>query len=236
MPDKTTDPNRTAPTANEMRPWHPEIDTLRGLTDPAAHDDAIDIRDEVDIDQLLWNALEPNPVYPHPEAAAMLRAVAVELAANRDRIAYLPAEDIAFHAKAAATRISNAGLATHVIGDAVTTAQVRDFLSISQRELAQLIIDDKLVFVHDVWETARLFPRWQFDLANRTIRSEVAAILHGFAGTSFHRQRFALLNWMTQVTPGDLPGDLSPVEWVEAGYDFETLIGLVNRVADGLVD
>lgn len=221
--------------ATDMLAWHPSIDTLDSVSTDVGLAETVDVRDrELVIDQLLWNALEPNPLYAHPQAATMLRAIASELASSLDRVAYLHPDDIAFHARAATARICNAGLAAHAIGDAVTGTQVMDFLGITHRELAELIIDDELVFVHDVWETTRLFPIWQFDLANAAVRPAAAVVLQGFAGTRFHRQRLALLSWMNRVTPGALPGNLSPVEWIDAGYDIDVLAEHVHDTAASL--
>lgn len=64
-----------------------------------------DIPAEVDaatVNELLWNSLEPDPIYLHGPAAELVREFAHQVARQLGTVAYLPADQVAAQAHAAA--------------------------------------------------------------------------------------------------------------------------------------
>ncbi len=114
-------------------------------------------------------------------------------------------------------RAAEAALAPLIWGEAIGerwgTTDVAEFLGVSRQALHDRVKRGTLLGVPGRGTT--WFPTWQFDLANRSSRPVVAALLQAFRSIDLPLAAVEIASW-AQRPQAELE-DLTPADWVAGG-------------------
>ena len=115
-----------------------------------------------------------------------------------------------------------------IVGDPLSTSQVRRLLGISDKQLAEWLEDGRLIGIRGKRTT--WFPAWQFDRRQRCVRPIVEQLTSAFREHLSKTDPLLIASWATSRQWEDLDGE-TPANWIECGRSAEQVTESAHRAA-----
>jgi hypothetical protein len=116
---------------------------------------------------------------------------------------------------------------SQAVGDRLDTTQVTHLIRVTRQALAKRQVSGSLLGLPG--RTTTWYPTWQFDMTEHRIRPEVRDIVGAFRDQLENPDPFVIASWAN--TPQVDLDDVTPAQWLAAGYDARTLSEAAQRAA-----